>query len=102
MCIIGYMYLYLYCYVFHSYIHVLIFILSCFLFMVNSYISIYFSNSYLIYSFFWKYRISPEYYCLMNVVYQNYLLFPLLSLPIGFLISFLKILEFKYDFNHLF
>ena len=71
MCIIGYMYLYLYCYVFHSYIHVFIFILSCFSFMVNSYISIYFSNSYLIYSFFWKYRTSPEYYCLMNVAYQN-------------------------------
>ena len=72
-----YMYLYLYCHVFHSWlIHIFPFI---------------FSKLYLIYSFFWKYRINPEYYCLINVVYQNQLLFPLLSLPIGFLISFLKI-----------
>ena len=63
------MYMYIYVYVFIS-------ILSGFSFIVNSYISIY--------SFFWKYRINLEFCCLIKVAYQNWLVFPLLSLPIGF------------------
>ena len=70
ICVFTHMYLYLYCQVSHSQlIHIFPFIPS---------------KCYLIYSFFWKYRINLEFCCLIKVAYQNWLVFPLLSLPIGF------------------